>query len=140
MVDKNFPHTEHHTNWGLVLASILVAVGGVYLAYSIYGEGGMAKAEKYARSQPSLYYASLNRLYFDELFSLLFVTPLQMLAQLCRGVETFLGDIVRLVATLPKFLGEVFRPMQNGLVQFYSLSMVMGVAAFVGYLILWAGK
>jgi hypothetical protein len=28
--------------------------------------------------------------------------------------------------------------MQNGLVQFYALAMVMGVAAFVGYLVLFA--
>jgi hypothetical protein len=59
---------------------------------------------------------------------------------LCRGVESLLFDVVRLVATLPKLVGDVFRPMQNGLVQFYGLSMVMGVVAFLGFLILWAGK
>jgi NADH-quinone oxidoreductase subunit L len=47
-------------------------------------------------------------------------------------------DLVRLIASIPRLLADLVRPLQNGLVQFYALSMAMGVAAFVGYLVLFA--
>jgi NADH-quinone oxidoreductase subunit L len=131
---------HHHTNWFLILGSVAVAVSGVYFAYVLYGQGGTVKAAPYARRWSVLYEASRNKLYVDEIYNLIFVVPFNLLAQACRGLESLLYDVVRLIATLPKYVADLFQPMQNGLVQFYGLSMVMGVVAFIGYLILWAGK
>ena len=39
--------------------------------------------------------------------------------------------IVDLVGQVPRFFGYLFRPIQNGLVQFYALAMVLGVAVFL---------
>ena len=89
-----------------------------------------------ATAAGSWYYLSLNKLYVDEIYTLLFVQPLNLLAGICGLLEAVVFDLARLVASVPRALAEVLRPLQNGLVQFYALAMVMGVAAFVGYLVL----
>ena len=42
-------------------------------------------------------------------------------------------DLVRLIASVPRLRRRTLvRPLQNGLVQFYALAMVLGLAVFVG--------
>ena len=129
---------EHHLNWVLMGGSAVVALVGVGLAYYLYVVKPSAPA-KLAAEMGSPYYLSLNRLYMDEIYNVLLVQPLTLLAGICKLVEAVVFDLVRLVASVPRYLGDVvLRPLQNGLVQFYALAMVMGVAAFVGYLVLFA--
>jgi hypothetical protein len=42
-----------------------------------------------------------------------------------------LDSLVDLTGNVPRFFGQFFRPMQNGLVQFYALTMVLGLAMFL---------
>ncbi len=42
-----------------------------------------------------------------------------------------LDGLVDLIGQVPRFLGVLFRPIQNGLVQFYALAMVLGLAVFL---------
>jgi proton-translocating NADH-quinone oxidoreductase chain L len=126
---------DHHLNWGLMLGSAAVALVGVGIAYYMY-RAKPAAAEKAVSATPGLYYLSLNKLYVDEVYNLLFVQPLTLLAGICRLLEAVVYDLVRLIASVPRYLADLVRPLQNGLVQFYALSMAMGVAAFVGYLVL----
>ena len=61
-------------------------------------------------------------------------------------IEGRLGDILRLAGellaggdappVLTAKLGELFRPIQNGLVQFYALGMVLGLAVFLTVVVL----
>ena len=39
--------------------------------------------------------------------------------------------LARLVALVPQVVGAAVRPLQNGLVQFYALGMVLGLGVFV---------
>jgi NADH-quinone oxidoreductase subunit L len=128
---------EHHLNWPLILASSAAAIIGVGLAHYLYKvrPGAVDQVAEAARTP---YYLSLNKLYVDEIYTLLFVQPLALLAGICRLVEAVVYDLVRLIATVPRYLADVIRPLQNGLVQWYALSMVMGIAVFVGYLVLFA--
>jgi NADH-quinone oxidoreductase subunit L len=128
---------DEHLNWGMMFASTVVALAGVALAYYVY-RARPATAEKAARSAGGLYYLSLNKVYVDEVYNLLFVQPLNLLAGICRLIEAVVYDLVRLIASIPRLLADLVRPLQNGLVQFYALSMAMGVAAFVAYLVLFA--
>jgi NADH:ubiquinone oxidoreductase subunit 5 (subunit L)/multisubunit Na+/H+ antiporter MnhA subunit len=98
------------------------------------------ESERISTRTPVGYYLSLNRLYIDELYTALLVRPVEGIAYLCRGFESFIFDLVRTIAALPAMIANLIRPLQNGLVQFYGLSMAMGVAAFLFYLILWAGR
>jgi NADH-quinone oxidoreductase subunit L len=42
-----------------------------------------------------------------------------------------IDGLVDLFAQVPSFLGVLFRPIQNGLVQFYALLMILGLAGFL---------
>jgi NADH-quinone oxidoreductase subunit L len=47
-------------------------------------------------------------------------------------VDQYLVDgLVDLVGQVPRLLGILFRPIQNGLVQFYALAMVLGLTVFL---------
>ena len=48
-----------------------------------------------------------------------------------RQYDVVLDASARLISTLPRFLAAVLRPLQNGLVQFYALGMVLGLAVFL---------
>lgn len=131
---------EHHTNWTLIVAGSVAGLIGVALAWWMFVRKP-GSAEGFAKRAPKAYYLSLDRLYVDEIYAALFVRPLTVLASICRGIEALVFDLVRLIAAVPGGLAKhVLRPMQNGLVQFYGLSMVMGLAAFLFYLIVWAGR
>ncbi|MBO0698843.1 MAG: NADH-quinone oxidoreductase subunit L, partial [Zavarzinella sp.] len=130
-------NVEHDLNWPLIIANSLAAFIGLGLAHYLYKVRPGA-AEKVADAARTPYYLSLNKLYVDEIYTLLFVQPLALVAGIGRLIEAVVDDVVRLIATIPRYLAEVIRPLQNGLVQWYALSMVMGVAVFVGYLVLFA--
>ena len=47
-------------------------------------------------------------------------------------LDTYVVDgLVDLLGQVPRFLAFLFRPIQNGLVQFYALLMILGVAGFL---------
>jgi NADH-quinone oxidoreductase subunit L len=127
----------HHPNWPLMLGSAAVAIAGISLAYYMY-VARPAAAEKVAAAAGSFYYWSLNKLYVDEIYTLLFVQPLNLIAGICGLLEAVVYDLMRLIASIPRALGDVLKPLQNGLVQFNALAMIMGVAVFIGYLVLFA--
>ena len=62
--------------------------------------------------------------------------PLAVLAAFIRVFDLYIIDgLVDLFAQIPRLLGYLFRPVQNGLVQFYSLAMVLGLTIFLVALI-----
>ncbi|HEX3151751.1 MAG TPA: NADH-quinone oxidoreductase subunit L [Gemmataceae bacterium] len=127
-------HVEDHANWGLMFGSAAIALLGVGAAYYMYRVKPGA-AEKAASAAGNVYYLSLNKVYVDEIYNLLFVQPLNLLAGICKLFEAVVYDLVRLIASIPRYMAEVIRPLQNGLVQFYALTMAIGVAVFVGMLL-----
>jgi NADH-quinone oxidoreductase subunit L len=93
-------------------------------------------AGKVAKSMGWLYQLSLNKFYIDEIYNALIVSPMQSLAGVSRRVDS--GGIdqgVDLVGNGPRLFGELFRPIQNGLVQFYALAMVLGLTVYLVVLI-----
>jgi len=140
---SKLPAIDHALNWSLAIGSSLVALAGVLLAAFMYASG--ARNAPLAdgavpKARGRFYYLSLNKLYVDEMFTVLFVKPLTGLAWAARAAENLVYDLVRLVSFVPKFVGSVLAPMQNGLVQFYALSMMVGVVALVSYLVLFASR
>ncbi len=126
-----------HLDWLLMAGSSAVAVAGAALAWWMYyRRPGSAAA--LARAIPRWYHASLNRFYVDEIYNILFVQPLNFLALVAKGTEALIFDLVRLIAAIPRGMGQAIRPLQNGLLQFYALTTAMGVAAFIGYLVFFA--
>src|SRR5262249_18066961 len=130
-----FPHEAaphgHPLNWGLMAVSSLFALGGIGVAYLMYVRqpdlpGRLAKAA------PALYQLSLNKFHFDELYVAFLVKPLQGFMVFARSVDQYLVDgLVDAFGHVPRLVGGLFRPVQNGLVQFYALAMVLGLTVFL---------
>jgi NADH-quinone oxidoreductase subunit L len=125
---------EHHAvNWFVVGLSGVVFTLGVGTAFVMYGKPSTAPA-KFAKLFGGLTTASQNKFYLDEVYQWLFVTPLWVLAQVSRFFDWFFVDTLLIggVSKLPAFLlGKPSRPMQNGLVQFYALSMMLAMAVLL---------
>ena len=75
---------------------------------------------------------SLNKLYIDEIYGILIVGPLDALARFLLLFDSRLIDrLVDLVGSLPRYVGWLFSYVQNGLLQFYALAMVLGLTVFI---------
>ena len=60
------------------------------------------------------------------------VAPLAAVAYVSRFLDLqILDSIVDHLGQIPAFIGQVFRPIQNGLVQFYALAMALGMTVFL---------
>jgi NADH-quinone oxidoreductase subunit L len=109
----------------------VMSLGGIFLAWWIYVRQPGLSA-RLAESVPRLYQLSLNKFYFDELYSFFIVQPIIGFAEFCRVIDLYVVDgLVDIVAEIPRLFGVLFRPIQNGLTQFYALAMALGVAVFL---------
>ncbi len=142
-----FSHTlEHYTlglamkasaeavDWGMMGAGILAVATGIGVAWWMY----IVQPDlpgRISRQMYALYELSTNKFYLDDLYDAAIVRPLEGFAEFCRiGDLNILDSLVDLVGCLPALAGRLFRPVQNGLVQFYALAMVLGLAVFLLFL------
>jgi proton-translocating NADH-quinone oxidoreductase chain L len=121
----------HEYNLSMMAISTVVALAGIGVAYVFY----VLKPEmpgQIAKSLGVLYNLSLHKFYFDEIYNALIVKPLEGLASLTGVADNNGVDAaVNAVGHGTKQVGQAFRPMQNGLVQFYALAMVLGLTVFL---------
>lgn len=129
--------SAHGTDWLVVGLSSGVAVGGIALAWIMYGSPSSLPA-RLAQMAGPLARLSWNKFYLDEVYMVLFVLPLKGLSHLSRLVDWLVIDVF-LVGGFSRFpgnlLGKPSRPIQNGLVQFYALSMMLAMAVLLGALL-----
>jgi NADH-quinone oxidoreductase subunit L len=127
-----FPHGGHEgVNWLMMAVSTVIAAGGIGLAWLMYIKQPDLPA-RFAQKAQGLYQLSLNKFYLDELYYALIVQPLEGLAVFLRGIDlSVLDALVDLIGHVPRLLGGLFRPVQNGLVQFYALAMILGLTVFL---------
>jgi NADH-quinone oxidoreductase subunit L len=124
---------EHAADGLVVGVSVVVVLAGIAAAWLLY-VGRRALVEPLTRTMDSLrlYRLSHGKFYFDEIYGLLVVKPLGALAWLSYFVDRYLIDgLVDLCGLLPKGLGFLLRPLQNGMVQFYALAMVLGLLVLI---------
>jgi NADH-quinone oxidoreductase subunit L len=120
----------NHPSAMIMNISIVVASLGVALAALMYLVQP-ALARGVAKSMGGLYNLSLNKLYFDEIYQFLFVKPSEALAQVLRWIDSNIVDgLVDFTGRLSQQIGKVLQPVQNGLVQYYALATLLGIAAF----------
>lgn len=111
--------------------SILVALAGIAAAWWMYVRRP-GSASRLASDQPRLYQLSLNKFHLDELYYAFVVAPMAGFAVLCRIIDQYVVDgVVDLLGQAPRLIGHLFRPVQNGLVQFYAVAMLLGIAVFL---------
>jgi NADH-quinone oxidoreductase subunit L len=119
-------------NLPLMIVSSVVALGGVAVAYWMYIVQP-SSAAAIASKIPGLYELSRNRFYIDEIYDITIIKPITGLTYFCRYFDNYFVDgLVDLIGQTPRFIGSyIIQPIQNGLVQYYALLMVLGVAGFV---------
>jgi len=84
-----------------------------------------------------LYGLSRGKFFLDPIYNILIVLPLKGIARLCAWFDrTVIDGLVDLCGVVLKVFGAFLRPLQNGLVQFYALAMVLGLLVLIGALLM----
>jgi NADH-quinone oxidoreductase subunit L len=119
---------------GIALVSTAVALAGITLAAVLYLGKREKTVEELTRAADSvgLYRLSHGKFYFDELYNAVVVAPLRSMAEVCYAVDRAVIDAaVNFFGLAPTLLGAILRPLQNGLLPFYALAMVLGLLALI---------
>jgi NADH-quinone oxidoreductase subunit L len=129
------PHPE--LNAPLMILSGAVAVLGVAAAWFLYVRSPALPSRIAAATGP-LYQASLNKLYFDEVFWALLVAPLRLLAWLSSWFDRRVIDpLVDIIGLVPRFVSGLPRVFHHGLVPTYALVMWIGVLVCTLFALQW---
>jgi NADH-quinone oxidoreductase subunit L len=143
-----------------MLASVLIALAGIWLAWRFYIQNPEIP-ERLAASWPRLYRLIYNKYYVDQIYDALFVNRAKdlgtTLGAFDRGIIDGLGvngagwvtrttsrlsivwdkwivdGLVNLTAAIAQMLSFPVRMLQTGLVSSYALLIVLGVLALLGY-------
>nr|MBN2278626.1 NADH-quinone oxidoreductase subunit L [candidate division Zixibacteria bacterium] len=156
-----FHHEAYHVhaNYGLMLLSTVVAVSGIGLAYFIYYKNAFS-AEVIAGRFKLLYRLSYNKFYFDEIYQ---AAVIDRVMDLCRimwwfdanvidGLVNFTGWLTVKWADLKQLFDQyivdgavnglgylcmglswIFRWIQSGSLQFYTLVIIAAIIGLVIY-------
>jgi proton-translocating NADH-quinone oxidoreductase chain L len=122
----------HHFNWTIALASMAFAFGGAGLAWALYRHG---QPQRLPVSVERIFKLSSSKLYVEDLYEAAIVKPATVLAFLAKVFDGFLDGMARLVSAIPSFIGQLIRPIQSGLVQFYALAMTLGLTVFLMFVV-----
>jgi NADH-quinone oxidoreductase subunit L len=131
-VTPGFPEeTPHKMMYGLMALSAAIALGGIVVAWWMYVKQPDLPG-RLARSAQGLYQLSLNKFHFDELYDTFILGPLRGVTLFARIFDQYVVDgLVDLIGHVPRLFGVLLRPVQNGLVQFYALAMVLSLTVFI---------
>lgn len=123
---------SHSTEFILMGIAVISALIVMYIAYTQYVKKGILPAEedeKLSSSHKLVY----NKYYIDELYDTLIVRPLNWTSGKIYGLLE-LGFIDRIVNSVGKSVvwgGKTLRYIQNGNIEFYIFSMVIGIIAIL---------
>ncbi|HEY3969719.1 MAG TPA: NADH-quinone oxidoreductase subunit L [Planctomycetaceae bacterium] len=134
-------HAGHEpANKFVMVVSSVLALAGIGAAYVMYAVPSTLPDRIAALAGP-LTNLSRNKFYIDEIYWALFVWPLLALASLSRFLDWGLidGFLVGGIGKLPGLAGRLPRPIQNGLVQFYALAMMLGLGVLLWVLVIKQG-
>mgnify|MGYP001161550492 FL=1 len=161
-VGHTLPHPPEHLDFNVVplLTSLVVALGGLFLGWTIYKDTHAGAEDPLKRTLGSLHTAMQNRFYVDELYRAVFYRPAGWIADVftvrwldlglidgilhaAAQISTTIGSALRnyfdrpvinggadLLAESIKRLGVVFRPIQTGRVQQYMILALVSIATF----------
>jgi hypothetical protein len=127
-------HLSDGTTFLLMGVALLVGVAGIAGAYLFYGRGPSKTVAALIDGNGPLagvYQASKHKLWFDELYDMIFVRPFKIAARgLFEIVDRFVIDTVAVngAAFAVGIFGRISRWFQNGNVQRYLVGVVVGGA------------
>ena len=121
----------------IMLAATAMGLLGIASAYYVYVLNPRLP-DRLAGGLKSLYHASLNKWYVDELYDYLFVRPtLKAASELWKRVDVEVIDgAVNGIARAIAWGGWLLRLIQSGQTQHYALAMAVGIVVLTAYLLL----
>lgn len=120
---------SHKMEFILMGIALLVSLIGISVASLLY-QGGFSKtSQKLAHSLRPIHTLLANKFYIDEIYQILFITPIKNLSLFLREIDKTLVDgmLIKGWAGLINALGKAVRYIQNGDVQRYLVGLVLGV-------------
>lgn len=156
----NLPDS-HTAEWIIMFISISLAIIGIYVAYVLYYRGGYEGAKAIRVRIKKIHYIVENKYFVDEIYNLLIVENIKILAYLLAIFDKYIIDgfinivgritvvfanfdgivdkyvvdgIVNLVAGGIKYAGERLRGLQTGRIQDYVYIMISG--GFLGLILI----
>ncbi len=126
----------HFQEFGLMYASAALSVFGIAVAYTLYVDSPML-AMIMRRVFPATHELLLNKYHVDEGYDRFIVRPLRSLGRFCAAIDEHLIDgLVWLVTAVPRLIGMLLRSIQQGSLQGYAASMMVGLAVLLAF-VLW---
>jgi len=119
---------------GFMVASVVLALAGIGLAYLFYGGGYRQPARKFASAAPRFVQLVRDKFRIDELYGLLIIRPLKAVARFIFFlVDRILIDkiLVEGSAAIVDVFGRLARAVQGGDVQRYMAVFAIGAAGIV---------
>jgi NADH-quinone oxidoreductase subunit L len=129
-------HPSHAVEWGLMGLSVVIAIIGIAIAFTLYVVSPSIPA-KFTQALPALHRAVYNKWYIDELYDFLFVNPCKAFGNvLWKGFDVVVVDgIVDGVAKVVMGISAAIKSLQSGYVHNYAMSMVLGTVVIVAFYI-----
>lgn len=129
-------HPSHAVEWGLMGLSVVIAVIGIALAFTLYVVSPSIPA-KFTQAFPALHRAVYNKWYIDELYDFVFVNPCKAFGNvLWKGFDVVVIDgIVDGVAKVVMGISAAIKSLQSGYVHNYAMGMTLGVVVIVAFYI-----
>jgi NADH-quinone oxidoreductase subunit L len=129
-------HHSHVLEWGLMGASVVIAVIGIIIAYTLYIANTKIPG-KFTATFPGLHRAVYNKWYMDEIYDFLIVNPCKSFGNLLwKGFDVLIVDgIVNGVAKFVMACSAGLRGLQSGYVHNYAMGMALGVVGILAFYI-----
>jgi NADH-quinone oxidoreductase subunit L len=122
----------------VIVGSVVAAVGGIYLAWLMYGAKSLSP-ERVAAAFGPIYTILYNKYWVDEAYNWFVRVGVLGLANAMRVFDTYVIDgAVNGVATVTRYAGATMRQLQTGRLQNYGWAMYAG--ALVIALVALAGQ
>ena len=111
--------------------AFILPLTGIALAWYFYAKNRALTAKLAVTFSPIVNILS-HKWYIDEIYSVLLLKPLWILAHLLSYFDRYVIDgLVFVVSFVPQLLGYSLKPTQRGLLQRFALGMIAGLAAIV---------
>ncbi len=125
-------------SYGLMVLTGGLAIVAIFVAYILYLRQPWIPPLVRA-SAPKTYDGLWNKYYVDEFYQDVIVEPARKGGEICVGLDDYLIDgLIWLVTAVPRGLAYLLRVLQAGSIQGYGLSMVVGTAILLLW-VLWSG-